>query len=274
MTEQLATDPPVDPALVASDPPPADPPATPADSPSDPPAPPPRMIPADVLVREVTPLRAKIRESDAALDETRRQLAEARQLIERFQRNGNGSDPATHPAPPQRHTEPTYTQADIDRRALELNFQRDAAHVSEAGLRSYGAQWRDAINIMESFGLNSADFVQSIMDVTGREKAHEVVHAIAAEPERAASLSSMTPARRIAEITRMSERMTAKSSPAAKDAPAAAPTAPAKNVSSAPAPAPRVQPSAGHVTDWRSDKASDEDFSRGWEERYGKRARR
>lgn len=263
MTEQLATEtPPVDPAvLTAGDPPSVDPP-------QPEPEPAPRTIPVETFTREVTPLRAKVRDLELAREEDRRKLAEANELIARFQRPANGSEPPQPSAPP-RQTE--VTQADIDRRALELNFQRDAQSVSEAGARAYGARWGDSVNILQSFGLNGADFIASIMEVTGRDKSHEVVHEIAQKPEIAAALASMSPARRIAEITRISERMTVK--PAVPPA-AAPPSPPPKTVSSAPPPAPRVESNARKVLDWATeqDKMNDQEWSRNWEERQKSRS--
>lgn len=265
MSDTNLSDPPVDETPIAGEPPSPDPPP-PAESPPEP-ASPPRMVPVDVLVREVTPLRAKIRETDAALDETRRQLNDARQLLERFQRQP-GTDPNAAPAPAQRSTEQVYSQQDIDRRATELNFQRDAQAVKDAGAKSYGDRWDGYVNILASLGLDTMEFVSSIMDVAGRDKTHEVVHEIVQDPVAAAALARLSPVRRIAELTRMAERMTNKSAAPATSASAAPP---AKTVSKAPPPAPRVESNAGQMTDWRSDKASDDEFSKGWNERYLRR---
>jgi hypothetical protein len=270
MSDTNLADPPADETPIAGDPP-ADLQTPPAEAPSEPAPQGPRMVPVDVLVREVTPLRAKNRELESALDEHRRQLAEARGLLERFQRAPNGADPNASPAPAPRPTEQGYSQQDIDRRAAELNFQRDASAVSEAGNRAYGQRWADSINILGSFNLNTADFISAVMDVAGRDKTHEIVNEIAQNPETAATLASMTPTRRIAELTRMAERMTTKAATPATSVPVAPAAAPAKNVSKAPPPAPSVTANAGQVVDWRSDKASDEDFSKGWNERYLRR---
>jgi hypothetical protein len=265
MSDNNLADPPADETPIAGDQSPDLP--TP---PAEPSAEPERTVPLKTFADTTLSLRSKLRDSEAALEEHRRQLAEARGLLERFQRAPNGADPSSSPAPAPRPAEQGYSQQDIDRRAVELNFQRDASAVSEAGNRAYGQRWADSINILGSFGLNSADFVQSIMDIAGRDKSHEIVHEIAQNPETAATLASMNPTRRIAELTRMAERVTAKASPAAP-APSAPAAAPAKNVSKAPPPAPRVDSSAGQVVDWRSDKASDDEFSKGWNERYLRR---
>jgi hypothetical protein len=237
----------------------------------------PRMIPADVLVREVTPLRAKNRELEAALEEHRRRDRDHQELIARLQRNSNGQ---ADPTPQPRHEPPQQvTQSDIDRRAMELNFQRDASQVSSAGVQAYGGQWNDSLNILQSFDLNTPDFISSIMDVAGRDKTHEVVRAITEDPSKAAAMATMSPARRIAEITRISERMATKATtgatPVAKPAEPAA--SPAKTVSQAPRPAPHVEANTGKTFDWNSkdqDKMSDVEWSKAFNERMHARSPR
>jgi hypothetical protein len=267
MTEETVTEAVVDPALA---PPPDDPPVEPAAPEPEPPQR--RMVPEDVFVREITPLRSRVRETETENERLRRQLRESTDLLTRLQQKP-GDNGATPPAP---RTEPIAEppQTDIERRAAEMLFTRDAQRISETAYRTYGQGWIDSVNLLNSFGLNSGDFVSSVMDVVGSDKTHEVMHAIAQEPEKAAALAGMSPARRISEITRISLAMDAK--------PVAAPTEPvkpapppAKTVSRAPAPPPPVEPSASKVVDWRDDKASDADFSRGFDEMMAKkRARR
>ena len=262
MSDTNLADPPVDETPIAGDPP-AELPTTPAEAPAEPAPQGPRTVPLETFTREVTPLRAKVRDLELAREEDRRRLQEAQELLARFQR-----DPNAPPAPAPRPTEQGYSQQDIDRRAAQQVFERDAQAVSEAGVKSYGQRWADSINILGSFNLNTADFISAVMDVAGRDKTHEIVNEIAQNPETAATLASMNPTRRIAELTRMAERMGTKAS-----APPAAATAtpPAKTVSKAPPPAPSVTANAGQVVDWRSDKASDDEFSKGWNERYLRR---
>ena len=156
--------------------------------------------------------------------------------------------------------------SEIDRRAAERVFQRDAQQVSETGFKTYGQGWVDAVNALNAYGINSSEFVGSVMEID-RNRAHEIMHAIAQDGEKAIALANMSPARRIAEITKIS--MTP-SEPAV--APPVAPPAPAKTVSKAPAPPPPVDPSASKVVDWRSDDASDEDFTKGFNETMKQRA--
>ena len=275
MTDQLATETPVDPALAAVviDPP-AEPPAT-DPNPEPSPSPSPRMIREDVFVREVTSLRGRARETESALEETRRQLRESQELLTRLQRNG--TDPNAPPAPtPRRHEPSQHVSNEIEQKAFELNFQRDMQRVKEAGSRAYGQQtWDESVGLLGSFGLDTGDFVYSIMDVAGIDKSHEVVRELVKDPERLVAIKHMSSARRIAEIARISEKMTAPklAEPAEPPKPAAPPP---KTVSRAPEPPPPVQGSASKLFNWDTDqdKLDDGDWSRQFDERLRARAGR
>lgn len=221
-----------------------------------------RMIPADVFAREMGPLRQRNRELESAFNEQRRQIAEANELIRRLQQGGDQRIMEQ----PRNQVAPT-TDQDVEQRALELNFQRDARRVSEAGLSAYGQQmWDDACKLMDGLGLNSAPFVATVMEVVGTDRTHEVFRAIAEDPERAARIAGMTPMRRIAEISRISEQMPSK----IPGQPSAA--RPARTVSRAPEPAPRVNTGTRTAKDWRTDDVSDEEFSRAWDEHQRNRS--
>jgi hypothetical protein len=222
-----------------------------------------KMVPVDVMVREITPLRAKVRETEAELAAERRKNAEQNELLARLQNPNN-------PQPPARQTIQPPPLDDVDRRAAELVFRRDAQQVSETGLKTYGQGWVDAVNALNAYGVNSDDFVSSVIEID-HGKAHEIMHAIAQDGEKAIALANMSPARRIAEITRMAMAPAAQKT---EPTPPAAPVAPAKTVSKAPPPPPPVDPSASKVKDWRSDDASDDEFTAGFNETMAKRAAR
>jgi hypothetical protein len=263
MSDVGTVDPNTDPVLT----PPPDPPAD--DPPADPPPAPepqPRTIPLETFTREVTPLRAKVRDLELAREEDNRKLRAANELLQRLQRNGNdpNAPPARDPVPQPR---PANDPNEVEMRAMQLNFERDARQIISSGLGTYGQQsWQDAVNILDSFGMNNAEFVSSVMDVAGRDKAHEVVYAMAQDPSSVAGLRNMSPARRAVEISRIADKMNGK----AATPPPAAPAPPARTVSKAPPPPPPLQPNASKAVDWRTDKASDDEFSRGWNERYVK----
>jgi hypothetical protein len=245
-----------DPPVVVPDP------AVNPEPPLEPVAPAAKMVPVDVMVREITPLRAKVRETEAELATSRRTIAEQNELLSRLQKPGEQQQP------PARQSVQQPQPDDVDRRAAELVFRRDAQQVSETGLAKYGQGWVDAVNALNAYGVNSDDFVSSVIEID-RGKAHEIMHAIAQDGEKAIALANMSRARRIAEITRMAMAPAAqKTEPVTP----AAPVVPAKTVSKAPAPPPPVDPSGSKVKDWRSDDASDDEFTAGFNETMAKRA--
>lgn len=216
-----------------------------------------------VPVHVVTGLRAKTRELEERLARSERAEQEARALAERLAQNNPEPAPMVQP-----RQEP---EGDVDRRAAEMVFARDALSLDEAGLRAYGREeWAGAVNLLGALGINNADFVGSIIDVD-RARSQDIIMAIAKDPERAATFGSMTPARRIAEITRISMEMTNK---ATAEAPVVPAKTPPKTVSRAPAPAPAIAPSASKVKNWRNDDASDAEFDEGFKEMMAKRSAR
>lgn len=263
-------DAPPDPVLSA-DPPPADPPVA-DDPPADPePAPPKHGLPPSVI-SQLTDLRGKAREAEERAQRAEREAAEARQLAERLSRGDKGAPPAPTPAPRQ----PASGDDEVNRRAAEMVFAQNAQTVSENGVKKFGQGWVDAVNALNAYGVNSVDFVSSVMEID-REHTHEIMHAIAQDGEKAMQLAAMSPARRIAEITRISMNMGAtapKADPKTETPPAPkAPVAP-KQVSKAPAPPPPVEPSGTKVVDWRSDDASEEEFDAGFWKNQEERAKR
>lgn len=258
---------------VQADPPPVDPPAPDVDAlvaePEPQPEPPPavRMVSQETLINQVTPLRAKNRELEATAARYQREAEEARAMVERLSRKDGDPPPQAPRAEPQR----SVSDQDVESRAAQLVFQREAQSVSQLGAKTYGAEWGDAVNFLEAVGLNNGEFVSAVMDVD-RANTHQIMHAIAKNPEKAAALASMTPTQRIAEITRISDAMTTSPAGVAPAVPRLA--APTRVVSRAPAPPPPLEPSAQKVVDWRDDKASDAYFSEGWNETMKTRHRR
>lgn len=268
-----------DPAHLTADPgtePPA--PDPPADAPADdhggePADPPQRMIPADVFTRELSQQRARAREAEAARDEHRRKLEEAHEQIRRLQNPG---------APAQRPAQPTADAdrlaSEVEARAARLAFERDARQISEAGLSRFGQErWGSTVAIMESLGLNNQDFVNAVIEVTGRERAHEVFRSIADDPQRAATIAAMSPYKRVAEIMKVADIPKGETSRAAGDRPAGETRAAAepRRVSRAPNPPPRLEGANSTQKPWWDDTVSDAEFSRGFDEnartRHGRR---
>ncbi len=228
------------------------------------PTPPPNK-PVMVPVAVVADLREKKRGLESTLEQRDKELAEARAMLESMQR---GDKPADTPAPrivPQ----PQQSNDDVDRAATILDNNRRIARVNESGMIDYSGQWNDTVSALTAFGINTGDFVIDVIDIDP-VNAHKIMHEIAQDGERAVALSNMSRARRIAEIAKMTMNAEPVRAPDGKFAP----KEPPKQVSKAPAPPPPVTPSASKEVDWRTDDASDEDFSRGFDEMMKKRSNR
>lgn len=194
-----------------------------------------------------------------------RRLQEAQAVVERLQ-SANPERPQPFQPPP------TPPRDEIDRlaseKAKQLRFYEDTSEVKNAGLRDFGSSFENDLNILNAVGATNDEMVADVLAVD-KPNAHKLLNKLASDPERAAALAKMNSRARIAELTRMTMAQAAPVEPTLP-----APKTPPKQVSKAPAPPPPVEPSASQVTDWRSDKSSDADFSRGWEENMRKRAGR
>src|SRR5580704_15899036 len=98
---------------------PIDPALTP-EPPVEPQVPSEKTVPVSVMVREITPLRAKVRETEAELARRDRTIAEQNELLSRLQKPGEQQQP------PARQSVQQPQPDDVDRRAAELVFRRDA----------------------------------------------------------------------------------------------------------------------------------------------------
>ena len=267
---------PTDPPAPAVDPPA---PATTVDPPADPPAAPPSGWGPEVI-STVTRLRGNVREVESENARLSRELAAAKEMLSR--QTGAHPPAADPPAPaapkfgPPTDITPPTSDADLDQRAAFKVLQRDIGTMRNDGLREFGAQtWNDTENALRAYGADSYDFIGSVLEAD-RPNAAKILRTIAEKPELALSLVGMTPVQRAAEIARLSMAAAPKKDdpPADPAKPPAAAAAPTK-VSKAPPPPPPLTPSATKVVDWRSDEASDAEFSAGWEknmrERFGSR---
>lgn len=268
-------------AAAASADPLAPAPAPPADAPSGdappvdlqpdtPPAPPPRaMIPQDVFVREVTPLRAKVRETETALEQANRRLAEQDEMLRRLQQPRPPDQPPTPPRddrgrfasePPP----PSNFEEAVRQESFKREFARDTGEVRTAGMAKF-TDFQQTLGVLDALGVTTN---QVILDLLSADKAnaHVILDHLAKNPEKAAAITSMDQGRRIAEFVRMAPLTTAQQT----DKPAA-PAAPPARVSRAPNPPPPVDPGATKTIDWRSDEADDATFDAGFHEMMKKR---
>lgn len=232
-----------------------------------------RMVPLELMTRELTPLRSKLRESEAALTEHRRQIQEYQELIKQLRGGQQGQG---DPGQQTRTQQPApQVDAEIERRAAQLAFERDTKRISATGINAFGAEaWLNTCGVMDSLGLNSPDFIATIMDVAGTDQTHHVFAAIAKDPERASELAGMTPLRRAAEISRITDQMakgtqtgtqTTQTQTGSQGA-LGAKGAPGRTVSRTPPPAPRINSGNSTTKNFWDDNVTDEEFSRGWED--------
>ena len=271
-----ATPPAVDPAVVAAvdpnNPPPAptpDPAPTPAAA-ADP------AIPGDPAAApegEPKPphgntgkkpwYMGRISEESERARRAEAQLAEAQALLDRFNK--------TPPADPKAPRAPMSADADIETRARQLADEqlqnREIQRVIQKGVGHF-TDWDSRAETLAAVGAATPAFVLDVVSVDP-ENAHLILHQLADNPDRASQLARMDGRTRTVELVKMSMAL----NPPSNGAPAK-PAAPAKTVSKAPPPPPQIEPGASPSIDWRSDKASDADFSKGWEENQAKRANR
>jgi hypothetical protein len=220
----------------------------------------------DSVISEFTALRQQRRDLTAELEKARREAADARAIVERLQRSSDNS--TAFPTPQASASQGAGNDAEVDRRAEYKLFVRDVESMKQNWIHEFGPSFTEDMRVIVASGADDDGFIQSVMAVD-REKAHEILHAIAQDAGRAVSLVRLPPAQRIAELTRISMAMATKSKTEQPIAPAVAATvAPstAKQHSKAPPPPPIVEPGATKVVDWRSDDASDEEFHRGYDE--------
>jgi hypothetical protein len=157
----------------------------------------------------------------------------------------------------------TVPAGEVERRAAEMVLLRDAQQVSQAGHRKYGADWDAAVSRLDAAGLNSAQAIAPVMEIVGVDRTHEVMHRIAQDPEQAASLARMPPARRIAEISKIADAMNAPprtSEPAEPAPPKLTPLQARYASKTASAESPPPEKPMGKYDDRLSDKEFDDQF--------------
>ena len=213
----------------------------------------PQMVPVSV----VAGLRAKNREIEDRAARAERERDEARSLAERL---SAPKQPDGTPAPQtQQRTPAPQGDADVERRAEYLVFTRDVSSMRDKGIKEFGPAFLDTIKALGAVGADDDNFVSQVMAVD-TDKAHVLLNDLAQDLEKTASLVTMDPTRRIAELTRMA--IAAQAAPKVETpVTPTEPAKPAKVVSKAPAPAPVVTPSASKEIDGYSDEASDDQFT-------------
>ncbi len=267
--------PPVDPAVAAAAAAaanaPAEPPA-PNDPPAPEPAPPAAAADPAAVERQHGNKGAKpwflqrIAEEAEGRRQAETRASELQAMVDRQSRSP--ADPAAPPAPPRADDTTVETRA---RQIAQDSINGDKIRsVISAGVAKF-PDWEQRAATLGAAGAATLDFVLDVVSVDPAN-AHEILHQLADDPERAAHLAKMDPRTRTIELVKMS--LAAQGAAAPKPAEPAKPAVPPKSVSKAPAPPPPVEPGASQAVDWRSDKATDADFSKGWDERQRERASR
>ncbi len=214
---------------------------------------------------------ARARQAEEARAAAERRAAEAEALARELQARAGtanpnpGQAPAAQP-PVQTRTAPDFETA-VQREAAQRMMAQSRTDIINQGYATFGkARFDDTANILAAVGAVGDDFLSDVLAID-RANAHKTLAAIASDPENASRLAQMDSRTRIAELA----RMTFAAQPAAAEPkPAPAP----KQASKAPAPAPSLTPAATRTVDGYDDKASDEEFTRQFNERMKARGAR
>lgn len=193
--------------------------------------------------------------------EERAQVAE--DLLQRVRTN---PDPAT-PA-----TTPPADESAIERRARQIAQEtingEKIRTVIQNGIGKF-TDWDDRMATLGAAGAATPEFALDVVSVDP-VNAHEILHQLADDPQKASRLARMDTRTRTIELVKMSMAAQGKT---AAPAVTEKPVVPAsKTVSRAPAPPPSIEPGATALIDWRTDpNISDDEWSKHWDENQKKR---
>lgn len=205
---------------------------------------------------------AKNAEREARLAAERR-ATDAEALAQRLANpDGDPARPAVRQ--PAQQSEQDIEQL-VEQRANLKRLDEDANDILSAGNTEF-ADFTNSRQILYALGATSNEFIADLIAVD-KTNAHKILDKLAKDPEKTATLVSMDPRRRTAELTRLSM------AEGAKPAAAAAPAAPAIPISKAPKPAAPLAPAAGAPeTEGLGDDVDDATFSKNWDKKFLKRA--
>jgi len=151
----------------------------------------------------------------------------------------------------------------VQRRAEQLLFTQDCNAVAVAGHAAF-PDFGETLGILNAVGATSDDFLQDII-ATDKVAAPALMRELAANPERAKQLVTMSSRQRVAELVRMSIPLGQNGAGQAK---------PATNVlSRAPVPKAAVSGQASRDEGGLNDTIGDEEFSRRWDNKFLRPAR-
>ncbi len=200
--------------------------------------------------------------------DAQREANEYKALLERLQAKPD-ADGVTRPAAPAQRQN-GYTQADVHAEAQALVFHQDTTAVMNAGVAEF-TDFKNALGVLNAVGATDDTVVYDLLGVD-KANAHKILHFLAQDEniETAASIASMDSRGRIAALTRISDKMTAKPAAPAAETPAPKPS---KAISGAPKPKPLLDGISGaDEGEEFDDKVSDEQWGKNWDKRFKKRA--
>lgn len=255
-------DPVVDPAVDPAADPAVDPAADPAVA--DPAADPAVADPAPHGNKGKTPWwMNRINEETNAKRKLADENATLKKMLEAKEPVVDPAAPAPRAAPAARSDEDINQL--VEQRASQKRLYDDTSDIRDMGLKEF-PDFGNTVQVLQALGATTDEFMADIVAVD-KANAHKILDKLAKDPEKTASLVSMDPRRRTAELTRLSM------AEGAKPAAAAAPAVPAVAISKAPKPAASIAAAAGAAeTDGLGDEVDDATFSKNWDKKFLKRA--
>lgn len=229
-------------------------------------------VPKAVFLHQLNKEKAKTRsvEEQAAqqVAQAQREAAEYKALLERLQAKPD-ADGTVRPAATTAPRPQGFTQADVHAEAQALVFHQDTTAVMNAGLADF-ADFKNALGVLNAVGATDDTVVYDLLGVD-KANAHKILHYLAQDEniETAASIASMDSRGRIAALTRISDKMTAKPAAQAAEIPA---KVSGKAISKAPPPKPLLDGVSGPGEGEEfSDEVSDEQWSKNWNTKFNKK---
>lgn len=194
----------------------------------------------------------KRRQTEERLVQAERERQEAKLLLDRLQGDGKETSKSIIAEPD--------IDALVDARAEQKLFNQDCNAVAERGSLDIEG-FNDKLGILRSIGVINDDFLKDIFAVD-KAGAHKILDHLSQDQEKANLMTRMESRKRIAELTRIADRMTEP----VKAAPVVQKTA----VSKVPPPKPVIDAVADDSgdADLTNDKMDDATWSKLWDKRF------
>jgi hypothetical protein len=192
----------------------------------------------------------------------KRRLAELTERLQAAGKDGKDGAAAAATKPPVPAIPAERFDAEVQRRAEQLLFTQDCNAVAAAGHAAF-PDFGETLGILNAVGATSDEFLQDII-ATDKAAAPALMRELAANPERAKQLVTMSSRQRVAELVRMSI-------PLGRNK-ASVPSV-GNVLSRAPTPKAAVSGQASRDEGGLNDTIGDEEFSRRWDDKFLRPAR-